>query len=674
MSSNNHIGPTRRGVTLVDSARGMTWLLVNTYGITVTSSGGILLVLATILYPPSLEPVLFAGLLLLSATVRHLGFPIGSITNSLFGVLDLTAILLLGPVAAAWEASLAVLLEASISLARRTARPTWTWIRLLLFNASLKVTMALAAGGLYLLLGGRLRPVDLSPMLLVPGLALISAWFVIDYGAWSVFQLLSGGRTRLLQWTRYHLVTALLVEFLPLPLAFLGAAIYSTLGAAGLLMGSLAVIMASLTVRLVGQARTRLEARVVELTTLNQVSAEIIRASQNEQDICEIVYRRATDVVDTTYFILGLIADDKESENLAVLVAEGVRQPSRSLPVGGVVTWMQQHRQPLVVSDLRTQALPFTARQVGDDAGLVRSALFVPMLAGQNLIGFMSIQSHLPNSFTADDTRILSAMANQAAMAIANLRLQRQAETQARLEREIRLARDIQRSLIPSSCPVVPGFDLAADWQSAREVSGDFYDFLALSRARLGIIIGDVSDKGVPAALFMALSRSLVRSGLLGASSPAEGLRRANRWIVKDTTSDMFLTLFYAVLDPQAHTLTYVNAGHNPPLICRRGDGSFYRLDEHGIALGMIEEAEYEAHTVSLEPGDLLVCYTDGVTEAVDAANEGFGEERLRQVISAHRDLPLQELIRKINEALRSHVGDRPAYDDATLVALRRVG
>jgi hypothetical protein len=201
MSANNHIGPTRRGVTLIDSARGMTWLLVNTYGIGVTSSGGLLLVLATIFYPPPIQPALFIGLVVLSATVRHLGFPIGSITNSLFGVLDLTAILLLGPVAAAWEASLAVLLEASVSLARRTVRPTWTWIRLLLFNASLKVTMALAAGGLYLLLGGQLRPVALDPGLLVPGMVLITSWFLIDYGAWSAFQFLSGGRTRLLQWT-----------------------------------------------------------------------------------------------------------------------------------------------------------------------------------------------------------------------------------------------------------------------------------------------------------------------------------------------------------------------------------------------------------------------------------------------------------------------------------------
>jgi phosphoserine phosphatase RsbU/P len=332
---------------------------------------------------------------------------------------------------------------------------------------------------------------------------------------------------------------------------------------------------------------------------------------------------------------------------------------------------MRANRRPLVVRDLRREDPPFAARQIGRDAGLVRSALFVPMLAGQDLIGFMSIQSHVPDNFTADDTRILAAMANQAAMGIANLRLQRQAEAQARLERELALARDIQRTLIPACCPEIVGFDLAADWESAREVSGDFYDFLPLSRGRLGLLIGDVSDKGVPAALFMALSRSLVRSGLIGSTSPAEGLRRANRWIIKDTSSDMFLTLFYAVLDPMNHTLTYVNAGHNPPLLLFQEERRYQRLDKHGIALGVIEGAQYEEHTVSLCTGDVLVMYTDGVTEAINAAGDAFGEERLRRVVEAHASESPEDIVEHIRADHAAFVGDQPAFDDATLVVVR---
>ena len=192
-----------------------------------------------------------------------------------------------------------------------------------------------------------------------------------------------------------------------------------------------------------------------------------------------------------------------------------------------------------------------------------------------------------------------------------------------------------------------------------------------MSRGRLGLIIGDVSDKGVPAALFMALSRSLVRSGLIGSNSSAEGLRRANRWIIKDTSSDMFLTLFYAVLDPNNRTLTYVNAGHNPPLLLFHEERRFQRLDKHGIALGVTESAQYEEHVVSLCAGDLVVMYTDGVTEAIDAAGEAFGEERLCRVVEAHAGDSPGEIVEQIRAAHGAFVGDQPAFDDATLVVVR---
>jgi sigma-B regulation protein RsbU (phosphoserine phosphatase) len=213
---------------------------------------------------------------------------------------------------------------------------------------------------------------------------------------------------------------------------------------------------------------------------------------------------------------------------------------------------------------------------------------------------------------------------------------------------------------------------MCSDWRSAREVSGDFYDFLPLPNNRMGILIADVSDKGVPAALFMALSRSLVRSGLLGSASPAEGLRRANRWIIKDTTSDMFLTLFYAVLDPASGSLTYVNAGHNPPLLFHSDTHTCQYLDKHGIALGVIEEAEFQEHTVSLSPGDTLIMYTDGVTEAMNAEGELFGEAHLHEVASRNCGIEPSDMVAAINEAVAAHVGEEPASDDATLIVIRR--
>jgi serine phosphatase RsbU (regulator of sigma subunit) len=659
---------------LTDAARRFAWPLLNIYGIGVSGGGISLLALLTIVFPPHVDGAWLAFFVLFSASVRQLGFPIGGLTNSLFGIVDLMTLLLFGPIVAGWQSALAVLLHATLNTLLRKPRTSWTVFKLPLFNASVKAIMSIVGGGVYLLAGGQIPPVALDGGLIIPGFLLITVWFVLDYGAWSVLELFSGGRARFLQWTNAAVTSALMVEYLPLPFAFLGAAVALQMGASGLIMFAMALILASLAVRVGAQARRRLEASIGELTTLNHVSEEIIRASRSEQDICEIVYRYASQVVDTTYFLLGLLDDEGKNETLAVLVAEGERQESRVLPVGGVVTWMQERRAPLVVGDLRREALPFAPRQVGLNAGLVRSALFVPMLAGQELIGFMSIQSHQPNGFTADDTRILSAMANQAAMAIANIRLQRQSEQRERMERELRLASDIQRSLIPKSNPTLPGFEIASDWRSAREVSGDFFDFLPLPRGRLGLIIGDVSDKGVPAALFMALSRSLVRSGLLGAASAAEGLRRANRWIIKDTSSDMFLTLFYCVLDPVNQTLTYVNAGHNPPLVFYEGEKNCRYLDRHGIALGVIEDAVYEEHTISLCAGDTMICYTDGVTDAMNADGVPFGEHNLRAVAGADGTLPPAEIIARINQATQAYIGDEPVFDDATLIVVRCTG
>ncbi len=534
--------------------RRVAWVLFNAYGITVTGSGFLLLALSTLMTRPSPDMPLMVGLVLLSFLSRRLGFPIARGTNSLSGIVDLTSLLLFGPVVAAWQATISSLLDSAAEIISRPTRNLWLVMKAPLFNAGLKTLMALCSAWVYLGLGGRLRPAAFTGDLVLPGVALVTTWFLIDYGAWAIIELLTGGRARLAQWLRYVFASSVFVELLPLPLAFLGAASAVVFGTGGLLLCGFAVLMASLAIRLLAEARARAEARVTELSTLNRTTYEIIEASRDEQNLCDLIYRNVTRVVDASTFILCLIDEPRQEETVRVLVADGQRLQPVTIALGGVATWMLEHRKPLLISDVRKEALPFTPRPLSAGASDTRSLLYVPMLAGQNLVGFMSIQSPLPHRFTPDDTRILAAMANQAAMAIANVRLQRQAAIRQSLEQELRLASDIQRSLLPSAFPILPGFEIAAHWESAREVSGDFYDFLSLSDGRLGIVIADVSDKGVPAALFMALSRSLVRSGLLGSSSAAEGLAKANRWILKDSGSDMFLTLFYGALDANRRT------------------------------------------------------------------------------------------------------------------------
>ena len=244
----------------------------------------------------------------------------------------------------------------------------------------------------------------------------------------------------------------------------------------------------------------------------------------------------------------------------------------------------------------------------------------------------------------------------------------------AELERkryELKMAHDIQQSFLPDDIPDLPGFELAAQNIPAKEVGGDFYDFIPISEGKIGLTIADVSGKGVPAALFMALSRTIVRAKATRSSGVSEVIRDANSLITADAKSGMFVTLFYAVLDLSERTLTYVSAGHNPPVIYKAKTRTLMRLDAKGIALGAIADIELEERKIILDGGDTVVFYTDGVTEAINKKKEQFGEERLITTIKANHELSANDMIEKIKGEVLAFCGDEPQFDDITLMALK---
>jgi len=244
----------------------------------------------------------------------------------------------------------------------------------------------------------------------------------------------------------------------------------------------------------------------------------------------------------------------------------------------------------------------------------------------------------------------------------------------AELERkryELKMAHEIQQSFLPDSIPDLPGFELAAQNMPAKEVGGDFYDFSPISDGKIGLTIADVSGKGVPAALFMALSRTIVRAKATRSPGVREVIRDANSLITADAKSGMFVTLFYAVLDVGARTLTYVSAGHNPPVIFKAKTGTLMRLDAKGIALGAIEDIELEERRIILDCGDIVVFYTDGVTEAINKNEVQFGEERLITTIDVNHELSANEMIEKIKAEVLAFCGDEPQFDDITLMVLK---
>jgi sigma-B regulation protein RsbU (phosphoserine phosphatase) len=237
---------------------------------------------------------------------------------------------------------------------------------------------------------------------------------------------------------------------------------------------------------------------------------------------------------------------------------------------------------------------------------------------------------------------------------------------------ELAIAAEIQQSFLPDSITQIEGFEVAAKSVMAKEVGGDFFDVIPLKKGTMGIMIADVSGKGIPAALFMALSRIVVRvNATWYMDRPAMAISNANAIIAADSKAGMFVTLFYGILEEDNYTLTYVNAGHNPPIICHSDDEHLTELTATGIAIGALSDAEYTAATATLKAGDIIVLYTDGITEAENAQQDMFGEERLNEVIRACRKQPAEEIITTIIESVRTFTGGFAQSDDITLMVIR---
>jgi sigma-B regulation protein RsbU (phosphoserine phosphatase) len=310
------------------------------------------------------------------------------------------------------------------------------------------------------------------------------------------------------------------------------------------------------------------------------------------------------------------------------------------------------------------------------------SLLALPLVTKGETLGMMVVgYAGSARPLTQRWTNILGGIAGQAAIAVENDRLVEELAEQERIRQELELARRIQASFLPDSCPYIEGWDLAAVWRSARQVGGDFYDFIPLpppvgmggsQASRVGLVIADVADKGVPAALFMALSRTLVRTMSIDGRPPGMAIARANDLILADARSDLFVTVFYAILQANSGEIAYVNAGHVPPLVARVADGAVEELRVPGMALGILPDMQYQVYTTHLEPGDTLVLYTDGITDALAPDQQMFGLERFKRMVSLNQQRSAEELAGIITGAVAGFAGETAQFDDLTLVVAKR--
>jgi len=306
------------------------------------------------------------------------------------------------------------------------------------------------------------------------------------------------------------------------------------------------------------------------------------------------------------------------------------------------------------------------------EAEAERLLIAVPLLIKSDLVGALLVEEgDQPSRDRPRRSLMIQEIGQQIAMAMQADQLQREMVRREHLETEVELARQIQKTFIPQQLPQPEGWELAARWKTARQVGGDFYDVVELPGRRLGLFVADVSDKGMPAALFMALTRTLFRAAVAEGSSPAEALRRMNELLIPDTRQGMFVTAVYGVLDLDSGDFTYANAGHNPPFWIHR-DCDAQELERTAIALGVIEGSEVKQRTVQLVRGESLLLFTDGVTEAFAPDGALFGETGLMEIIHSTQPGSAEALVRAVEEHLYAFMQGLPLADDLTMLAVRR--
>ncbi|MFL7807077.1 MAG: PP2C family protein-serine/threonine phosphatase, partial [Anaerolineae bacterium] len=320
-------------------------------------------------------------------------------------------------------------------------------------------------------------------------------------------------------------------------------------------------------------------------------------------------------------------------------------------------------------------------KQIEIEHPTVRSLLGIPLAVQDEVLGVMLLAEPRnasgglrPHYSQEKRSEIITGIAHQAALAVQNERLQQARLSSERMARELELAREIQQTFIPASQlvdRVDSGWDVAVTWQAARQVAGDFYDLIELPGKRLGLIVADVADKGMPAALLMALTRTLVRATAIEEASPAAVLARVNNLLVPDAKRGMFVTAAYVVLDLESGKLIYANAGHCLPLLHSTGS-QLRRLPKGGMALGVVAGLDFEEHSAQLAPGDRLVLYSDGVTEAMSPQGDLYGEGRLGQILESHTDGSAQSVLDAILASVHEFTHNAPPADDLTLLVLRR--
>jgi len=296
--------------------------------------------------------------------------------------------------------------------------------------------------------------------------------------------------------------------------------------------------------------------------------------------------------------------------------------------------------------------------------------MVAPIITNTEVIGVFDIESDELNAYSEDDLEVLMLLASQVAIIIEKVMLHEQLIEKKRLEGQLEVARQVQLELLPAKDPVLEGYDISAYNYPTEEVSGDYYDWVKIYDDQIGLVIADVSGKGVPAALLMAFLRASLRAATHIGYSPHISMAKVNYLLWESIERNQFITAFYAILDVTNKTLTYTNAGHNPPVMLDK-EGNYRFIEKGSLPLGMFRDTRYHEYYLTTEPGEILVLYTDGVTEAHNSQGEEFGRNRLAEAVKANRQLGARELIAAVQKEVIDWTEGLGATDDITFFVIK---
>ncbi|MFH1687397.1 MAG: SpoIIE family protein phosphatase [bacterium] len=404
---------------------------------------------------------------------------------------------------------------------------------------------------------------------------------------------------------------------------------------------------------------------VLEKRLLYEIGMKLSGSLSMDQVMREIVdsLRKALD-----FDAAGIYLINEESEEIEPVYSVGFEANSDChwSCGAGLVGAVFSSGQPLIVPDVRTDSRYVTARE-----GTI-SEIVVPIMLGDRPIGVINLEADRHDAFDNRAHSLMSAFASQAAMTIERARLHEQLIASQKIEEQLNIAREIQESFLPPQSPVIVGYDIAGRNIPSFQVGGDYYDFIHIIESQTGIAIADVSGKGIPASLLMAAFRASLIAEIRNNYSIRTICRKANNLMYESVRPGNFVSGVYGVLDSKNHVFTFANCGHNLPILLRN-DGRVEYLREGGPLLGVTPDAEYEERPVYLSPGEVVLLYTDGVTEVFDADGEEFGMDRLIEILWNNKDASAIEIQDVIYSTVRRFASPRHVFDDLTMVVIKRL-